>query len=119
MQSTYTPYLPASLVFSGLACRVSGNVIKSEGRVTVSRQGLMYLASGGEPLWVEGADVLGVQSGKFGFLPTVIVLLPQDRVLELIAVDAWNLGEALRRITQDSGPDQLEAKQYSLPDPPV
>ena len=111
MQSTYTPYLPASLVFSGLACRVSGNVIKSEGRVTVSRQGLMYLAGGGEPLWVEVDGVLGVQRGKFGFLPTVRVLLPRDRVLELIAVDAWNLGEALRRVTQDSCADQFDAKQ--------
>lgn len=86
-----------STVFTGLACRVCGNAIKSEGRVTVSAFGLMYLAAGGEPLWVGRAQLLGVQRGKFGFLPTVVVQLPQDRVLELIAVDAWGLGEALRR----------------------
>ncbi|MBP6404307.1 MAG: hypothetical protein LCH79_21345 [Proteobacteria bacterium] len=111
MQCTYTPYLPGALVFNGLACRVNGNAIKSEGRVTVSEQGLMYLAAGGAPLWIDRAHLLGVQGGKFGFLPTVLVLLPQDRVLELIAVDAWHLGVALRRITQGSGADQLAAKQ--------
>lgn len=69
--------------------------------------------------WIEAATVLGLQNGKLGFLPAVTILLPQDRVLELIAVDAWNLGEALRRNTQDSGSYQLEAKQYNRPDPPV
>lgn len=113
MQCTYTPYLPGALVFNGLACRVNGNAIKSEGRVTVSEQGLMYLAAGGAPLWVDKAQLLGVRRGKFGFLPTVVVMLPQDRVLELIAGDAWSLGEALRRITQAqrSAPHQFDAKQ--------
>jgi len=84
--------------FNGLACGIHGRTIESEGRVTVSDQGLLDVAMGGEPLCVDRAQLVGWRRGKFGLWPTVVVQLRLDRELELAAVDAWGLGEAVSRL---------------------